>query len=115
MLDKISSIIRDMKRMILAFLLTIFSCETWSIDLIINGKRFYIKEYQISDDGQEIKINHEIDLPTECANPHIAKRAKRATRTNSHRNPKRRISIFERVFNELDRIPSSLPKKRRHQ
>jgi hypothetical protein len=93
----------------------LFSANTFAIDLIINGKRFYIREYQISPDGQEIKINHEIDLPTECANPNIAKRTKTVTRTNSHRNPKRRISIFERVLNGINRVPSSVTQKKNHQ
>lgn len=109
-----------MKLIIYLLFINFFFVETaLAIDLIINGKRFYIREYQISEDGNEIKINHQIDLPTDCKKDRntIAKTARfernPASHIAPHRNPNRKMGIIQKFMMELNK--DKIKRKKRHQ
>lgn len=48
------------------FLLFFLSYSTFAIDLVIGGKTYYIKKFQIEDDGQKIIIPYTIHLSEEA-------------------------------------------------
>ena len=51
-----------MKRLLFLLLTLSFSPSTYGIDLIIGGKTYYIKKFEIKDDGKTIVIPYTIHL-----------------------------------------------------
>ncbi len=107
-----------MYKLALSILLILFSAHAYSIHLIINGKTYYIREYQISSDGKEIQINHPVDLETggcEKDSQRVVTRQPAQLRP-SHRNPERRMAPFERIMLEINNLRNNgKEKRRRHQ
>jgi hypothetical protein len=108
-----------MYKLTLSVFLIIYSAHAHCINLIINGKTYYIREYQISSDGKEIRINHTIDLETGSCDKESQRRAvarQPAQENPSHRNPNRRLAPFERIMLELNNLGNKgKEKRRRHQ
>ncbi len=107
-----------MYKLALSIFMILFSAQGYCINLIINGKTYYIREYQISSDGKELRINHTIDLNTEgCDNENQRAVARQPAQVRpSHRNPNRRLAPFERIMLELNNLGNKgKEKRRRHQ